>query len=47
VFIAAAPHGGGHELDYESEENAILAATGSRGIDLEVKESGNRDRLAE
>lgn len=46
TFMAAAPRGA-EELDYGAEENAILDATGTLGLDLVVEESGNPDRLAE
>jgi len=39
VFMAAAPRGR-DDLNYEAEEAAILAATGSIGLDLTVEESG-------
>ena len=46
MFMAAAPRGVA-VLDFEAEENAILDATGTLGLDLVVEESGNPDRLAE
>ena len=50
TFMAAAPRGV-VELDYGVEENAILDAVGTLGLDLLVEESGNpnllADRLAE
>ena len=50
LFMAAAPRGGGAELDYEGEEAAILRSTASvRSLALSVEESGCagflRDRL--
>src|SRR5713101_254520 len=46
MFMAAAPRGVA-VLDFEAEENAILDATGTLGLDLVVEESGNPERLAE
>ena len=46
VFMAASPRGV-VELDYESEESAIMAAVGSTKLDLLVEESGNPDELGE
>jgi tetratricopeptide (TPR) repeat protein len=46
AFMAASPRGG-VELDFEGEENAIIAATRRIGVDLEVEDSGNLDLLAE
>lgn len=46
TFMAAAPRGEG-ELDHGAEENAILDAVGTLGLDLLVEESGNPDLLAE
>jgi hypothetical protein len=45
MFMAAAPRGVA-VLNFGAEENAILDATGTLGLDLVVKESGNPDRLA-
>ncbi|MFW5636465.1 MAG: CHAT domain-containing protein, partial [Thermodesulfobacteriota bacterium] len=47
VFMAAAPRNGGPDLAYESEESAILNATGRIGMDLIVEESGALPLLAE
>jgi tetratricopeptide (TPR) repeat protein len=47
VFMAASPRNTEPVLDFEAEENAIIAAAGTIGLDLEVEESGNPDRLAE
>jgi hypothetical protein len=46
VFRAAFPRGA-NELRFEAEESAILAATGSLGLDLEVEESGNPGLLGD
>lgn len=46
AFMAASPRGG-VELDFEGEENAIIAATRRIGVDLEVEDSGNLGLLAE
>jgi hypothetical protein len=46
VFMAAAPEGQ-VPLNYETEEAAILEATGNIGIDLTVEESGTLPLLAE
>ncbi|MCH8999441.1 MAG: CHAT domain-containing protein, partial [Proteobacteria bacterium] len=46
IFMAAVPRGA-VGLDYGAEENAILDAAGTLGLDLVVEESGNPDRLAE
>jgi CHAT domain-containing protein len=46
MFMTAAPRGEA-VLNFEAEENAILDATGTLGLDLVVEESGNPDRLAE
>jgi hypothetical protein len=46
TFMAAAPRGV-VELDYGAEENAILDAVGTLGLDLLVEESGNPDLLTE
>ncbi|WP_200306223.1 hypothetical protein, partial [Paracraurococcus ruber] len=44
AFMAAAPCGGGPELDHEAEEAAIMGAAG-RELDLFVEESGNPEEL--
>ncbi|MCP5230717.1 MAG: CHAT domain-containing protein [Zoogloeaceae bacterium] len=46
LFMAAAPRGV-HELDFEAEESAILAATHSLPTALSVEESGSAERLGE
>jgi tetratricopeptide (TPR) repeat protein len=50
LFMAAAPTGGGPELDFEAEESAILEATERLALGLAVEESGCavflRERLA-
>ncbi len=46
VFMAAAPRGA-VPLSFEAEEDAVLRATGSLGLDLTVEESGNLALLAE
>ncbi|WAL98465.1 CHAT domain-containing protein [Streptomyces sp. Je 1-369] len=44
AFMASAPRGQ-HELDYEAEEMAILAAAGGTNLDLVVEDSGNPEHL--
>ena len=41
AFMASAPRGQ-HELDFEAEEAAILAAVGESRIDLVVEDTGDR-----
>ncbi|GEO83021.1 CHAT domain-containing protein [Pararhodospirillum oryzae] len=47
AFMAAAPRNVEPVLDYEAEETAILDATETLALDLEVEESGNPERLSE
>ncbi|HEV3293370.1 MAG TPA: CHAT domain-containing protein, partial [Streptosporangiaceae bacterium] len=45
AFMASAPRGQ-HELDFEAEEAAILAAVGESRIDLVVEDTGDPQQLA-
>jgi CHAT domain-containing protein len=45
AFMASAPRGQ-HELDFEAEEAAILAAVGQTRMDLLVDDSGDTEQLA-
>ena len=45
AFMASAPRGQ-HELDFEAEEAAILAAVGESRIDLVVEDTGDPEQLA-
>jgi hypothetical protein len=45
AFMASAPRGQ-HELDFEAEEAAILAAVGESRIDLLVDDTGDPEQLA-
>ena len=45
AFMASAPRGQ-HELDFEAEEAAILAAVGEGRIDLVVEDTGDPEQLA-
>ena len=45
AFMASAPRGQ-HELDFEGEEAAILAAVGESRIDLVVDDTGDPEQLA-
>ena len=45
AFMASAPRGQ-HELDFEAEEAAILAAVGETRIDLVVEDTGDPEQLA-
>ncbi|GAA0453770.1 hypothetical protein Aca07nite_66260 [Actinoplanes capillaceus] len=44
MFMASAPRGQ-HELDFEAEESAILAAVGDTRIDLVVEDTGDPEQL--
>ena len=45
AFMASSPRGQ-HELDFEAEEAAILAAVGESRIDLMVEDTGDPEQLA-
>ncbi len=45
AFMASSPRGQ-HELDFEAEEAAILAAVGQSRVDLLVDDTGNPEQLA-
>ena len=45
AFMASAPRGQ-HELDFEAEEAAILAAVGETRVDLVVEDTGDPEQLA-
>ena len=45
AFMASSPRGQ-HELDFEAEEAAILAAVGESRIDLVVDDTGDPEQLA-
>ncbi len=45
AFMASAPRGQ-HELDFEAEEAAILAAVGETRLDLLVEDTGDPEQLA-
>ena len=45
AFMASSPRGQ-HELDFEAEEAAILAAVGESRIDLVVEDTGDPEQLA-
>ncbi len=44
AFMASSPRGQ-HELDFESEEAAIMASVGNTRVDLMVDDSGNPEQL--
>ncbi|MEV7287092.1 CHAT domain-containing protein [Streptomyces sp. NPDC093252] len=44
AFMASAPRGG-HELDFEAEETAVLNAVGGTSLDLVVEDSGDPVQL--
>ena len=45
AFMASSPRGQ-HELDFEAEEAAILAAVGESRVDLLVEDTGDPEQLA-
>ena len=45
AFMASSPRGQ-HELDFEAEEAAILAAVGETSLDLLVEDTGDPEQLA-
>ena len=45
AFMASSPRGQ-HELDFEAEEAAILAAVGESRVDLVVEDTGDPEQLA-
>ena len=45
AFMASSPRGQ-HELDFEAEEAAILAAVGESRVDLVVDDTGDPEQLA-
>jgi len=45
AFMASSPRGQ-HELDFEAEEAAILAAVGETNVDLLVEDTGDPEQLA-
>ena len=45
AFMASSPRGQ-HELDFEAEEAAILAAVGETRLDLVVEDTGDPEQLA-
>ena len=46
AFMASSPRGQ-HELDFEAEEAAILAAVGETNVDLVVEDTGDPEQLAD